>query len=194
MCDPPHLDRFLPVWDLRSLVGLDVPGPRRAVYRALRAISLAEVPLLYSCLRLRAIPARLIGRAGPVFRASSPILEGFVQNGFIELAEAYGRAYSIGGIGAFWRLVDNQPIRTLAGPRDFTRFDQPGYVKVASCHLVREAGAGCRLDHEIRMAGTSPEATARFRRYWRLVGHVSVVLRKSSLEVIRRNLEADGPR
>jgi hypothetical protein len=188
--DSPDLDRLLPVFDLRSLVALTVPGPRHAAYRALRGVALEQVPLLRCCLRLRALPERLIRRRGPLFPTASPIFDGFLQNGFVELAERPGRAYAIGGIGKFWRLADNQPIRTLAGPEDFMEFDQPGYLKLASCHFVLDAGPHCRILHEIRMAGTSPEATARFARYWRLIRRPSRILRKGALEAIRRSIEA----
>lgn len=194
MSDSPDLDRFLPDTDLRSLVELTVPGPPEPAYRALREVTLEQVPLLHFCLRLRSLPGRLLRRHGPRLPAAVPILDGFRQNGFVELAERPGRAYSIGGIGRFWRPADNQPIQTLARPEDFLGFDQPGYVKLASCHLVRAAGAGCRIVHEIRMAGTSPEATVRFARYWRLIERPSRILRMRALEAIRRSLASGRAR
>lgn len=185
---PGDLDRFLPAFDLRSVVGLEMPGPRDAAYRALRAVTLRQVPLLFFCLRLRSLPAQLMRDHGPLLPASVSILQGFQQNGFVELAEEPGRAYSIGGIGRFWRPADNQPLRTVAGPEEFTGFASPGYVKVASCHFVLAEGAACRIVHEVRVAGTSAQATARFRRYWWFVQRPSHLLRKSALRAIRRSL------
>ncbi len=188
MPDSSDLDRLLPGFDLRSLVALAVPRPPPDAYRALRALRLREVPILLLGLRLRALPARLTRRRGPDLPGFLPIFDGFLRNGFVELADRPGRSYSIGGIAKFWRLTENRPIETLTGAEDFIGFDRPGYVKVASCHLALGDGAGCRILHEIRMAGTSPEATARFARYWRFVALPSRILRISALKATRRNL------
>ena len=134
---------------------------------------------------LRMLPARLLRRA-TALGSTGPLLDEFVREGFVVLGERPDAELVLGGIGKFWRLVDEDTIRAVETADEFRAFADPGYAKAAVTFLVTAEAGGSQVVTETRIVGTSPEATARFRRYWRVVGPGSALIRRSWLAAIRR--------
>ena len=78
----------------------------------------------------------------------------------------------------------------LAGAADFTAFDRPGWVRVATDFRVVPAAGGSRITTETRIEATDRSARRRFACYWRVVGRGSVLIRRDMLCAIRRRAEA----
>ena len=78
----------------------------------------------------------------------------------------------------------------LGTREDFIAFAEPGFAKAAISFLVRPERGGSRVITETRVAGTSPEATRAFLRYWRAIRLGSGTIRRSWLAAIRRRAVA----
>lgn len=153
-----------------------------AVFAAVRVVTAAEVRLLRPLMALRMLLARLLRRA-TALGSTGPLLDEFVRQGFVVLGERPDAELVLGGIGRFWRLVDEDTIRAVETADEFRAFADPGYAKAAVTFLVTAEAGGSRVVTETRIVGTSPEATAR---YWRVVGPGSALIRWSWLAAIRR--------
>jgi hypothetical protein len=75
---------------------------------------------------------------------------------------------------------------------DFVSFADPGYANAAIAFLVLSERGGSRVITETRVAGTSPEATRVFLRYWRAIRPGSGAIRRSWLAAIRRRAVRAG--
>ena len=182
------LDNFMPCFDTGRCDSTWLPASPEDAYAALKSVTAGEVRWFAPLLLLRHLPRRILGQADPL-DLSAPILEGFLRAGFIVLGERLGREYVIGGIGRFWSPSQNRPINTLQTPEDFVVFSEPGFIKAAFNFTVAPEVHGTRLTSEIRMSGTSPEATAWFRVYWFTIGWLSGLIRYSGFHAIRRVIE-----
>jgi len=154
------------------------------VYAAIKSVTARDVRLLSPLEVLRVLPGSLVGRRPHRPRSSAPLIEEFTA-GVVPLGEHAGKEIVAGAIGRYWLLWGNQPalIRTR---EEFQSFSQPGYAKAVVAFNVRAESQGCRVTTETRVAGTSPEATRAFRRYWLLIRPASGLIRRSWLAAIRR--------
>ena len=178
------LDEVLPRFDASEVHDVWVAAPPEVAFAAVKQVTVGEIRLLTPLEALRALPGLLARR--PVFRPdpSARALEQFTT-GVVPLGEYAGREIAAGAIGSFWRLVGNEraEVRTR---EEYLSFDEPGYAKAAISFLVRPEGRGSRVITETRVAGTSPEATRAFLRYWRAIRLGSGAIRRSWLAAIRR--------
>jgi hypothetical protein len=178
------LDEVLPRFDASEVRDVWVAATPEAAFAAVKQVTVGEIRLLKPLEALRALPG-LLARC-PVFRPdpSAPTLEQFTT-GVVPLGERAGTEIAAGAIGRFWRLVGNESIEVRTR-EDFLSFDEPGYAKAAISFLVRPERGGSRVITETRVAGTSPEATRSFLRYWRAIRPGSGAIRRSWLAAIRR--------
>ena len=162
------IDRFLPEWDVNEVhkIVLDAaPGQAlAAVLAAPAAPDLARV-----LLRLRGL-----GAVGSV----ESLLLGM---GFEPLAREAGEVV-LGASGKPWL------------PRGaISSFDSApaGSVRMVANFLAESLPDGrTRLSTETRVAAVDDGARRAFRRYWRLVGPFSSLIRRRWLAAARRSLEA----
>ena len=178
------LDEVLPRFDASEVHDVWVAAPPDVAFAAVKQVTVGEIRLLKPLEALRALPGLLARR--PVFRPdpSAPALEQFTT-GVVPLGERVGTEIAAGAIGRFWRLVGNESVEVRTR-EDFLSFDEPGYAKAAISFLVRPERGGSRVITETRVAGTSPEATRSFLRYWRAIRLGSGAIRRSWLAAIRR--------
>jgi hypothetical protein len=178
------LDEVLPRFDATEVHDVWIPARPHVVFAAVKQVTVGEVRLLMPLEVLRGLPSLLARR--PAFRParSAPYLYGFTV-GVVSLGERGGAEIVAGAIGRFWRLAGNEPasVRTY---EDFVSFAEPGYAKAAIAFRVRPERGGSRVITETRVAGTSPEATRSFLRYWRAIRLGSGAIRRSWLAAIRR--------
>lgn len=107
--------------------------------------------------------------------------------GWLKLGERPGREIVLGQIARPW-----QPGAQRVFPRDeeeFRRFDRPGYAKIVlSVHAEPRGVETSRLVLETRVQITDPASRRRFRRYWRLVGTFSGLLRRLAMRWLAAEL------
>jgi hypothetical protein len=179
------LSEVLPTWDAGEVHDVWVPAPPEVAFAAVKEVTVREVRLLMPLIALRGLP-RLLTR-GRRFRParSAPVLDEFLKIGFVLLGERPGAEIAAGAVGRFWSPAGNRPT-ALRSREDFVSFAEPGYAKAALTFVVRPERGGSRVVTETRVAGTSPEATRAFRRYWLVIRLGSGAIRRSWLAAIRR--------
>ena len=163
----PAIDRVLPEWDVNEVheIVLDTT-PERALEATLAAPAAPDL-VVRALLRLRGIQRR------------DSIEELLCAIGF-ELLERRADEVVFGASGKPWR--PGGEMRALA---DAT----PGTVRVAASFRVEAAGHGrARLSTETRVVAVDAEARRSFRRYWRVVGPFSALIRRRWLSGIRQSL------
>ena len=75
-----------------------IAAPRQAVWEAIEAVTLAEMPIVGTLFALRSLPARLAGRPGLPQVQHQPVLAQLPESGFARLAEDPGRELVFGVI------------------------------------------------------------------------------------------------
>jgi len=162
-----EIDRFLPEWDANEVhqTVLDVT-PERALASAL-AVPAAPDAIVRLLLRLRGLR-----REGSI--------EGLLLGmGFERLAVEPDEVV-FGASGTPWRPGGG------LGPFG----DAPaGAVRIAANFLVQPLADGrTRLSTETRIAAVDDRGRRAFRRYWRLIGPFSALIRRRWLAAVRRSL------
>jgi hypothetical protein len=183
------IDRVLPAYDYSGEVSVKVQASPAAIFRALREVTLAEMPLANALGTLRYLPGRLTGRmARSADLTTRPFFE--VMNPCI-LDEEPEREVVIGNIGRLHDLLDQQLV-PLDGPEAFAAFDDPDYEKLAQS--IRIAGeddaSGYTLIGEHRTLTLGASARWKFALYWYLlVGWSSNLMLRLLLEAVKRRAE-----
>ena len=160
------IDRFLTEWDVSELheTVLDV-APEQALAAVLAApVAPGFVRVL---LRLRGLKSR------------GSIEAFFLDTGFDVLARQAGEVV-VGASGRPWR--PRAAIRPFGDA-------SPGSVKIVANFLAEPLLDGrTRLSTETRVAALDGDARRAFRRYWRVVGPFSALIRRRWLAAARRSL------
>ena len=182
---PSRLEALMPEWEAREFHETSVAAPPAAAFAAARAVTAPEVRLFLPLMALRLLPAAFSRRRIAV-DLRAPLIDLFIRNGFVLLAEDPGRELVLGAIGPFWELGGAEPPPHVRTAADFTAFDEPGNAKGIVNLMVHADGAGSRVTTETRVACTSEDASRSFRRYWRVVEPGSALIRRSWLGAIRR--------
>jgi len=164
-----------------------VAAPPDRAYRAVRELTIGEVPWFRRLMVARTLPGRLLGRRYEL-SYSGGFVDGFLGAGFVLLGERPGRELAIGGAGRFWHPLRFHPLVPMSDAERFRAFSEPGWTKAAFDVAVLPEEGGSRITSEIRMAGTDPQATRRFGLYWRLIRAPSGWIRRSALRAARRRL------
>lgn len=182
------IDAALPRWDVVSRHHTRVAAPPAYVYRAARGLDLRAAPLMRTLFLLRSLPG-LLPRAG---RRQAPLgstLDGLLRTGFVVLGERPGEELLLGLVGRFW--TPGGDIQRVTPP-EFAAWDRPGFARAAWNFTVAPAGDGAtRLATETRVKCTDEASARRFRRYWRVVGPFSGLIRREMLWTLRRGVEAE---
>lgn len=188
---PLLLDRYLPVFHFREIHTIQIAATPARIFRAIKEVTLGEIPLAGALFWVRALPARLAGRRVGAFRGGTPFLEQALDpaGGFVLLGEAMDRELVIGTVGQFWKVLGGSYPRP-DDAEEFLAFDHPAHAKAALNFLIEPDQAGrYRLRTETRVFAASPAARRRFAAYWRLIHPGSAVLRRLWLRAIKRRAE-----
>ncbi len=136
------LDTALPKYDIRAAHAIVVAAlPARTMW-AVRAVTLADMPLVRALFALRALPARRDGGICPAQApaAAAPFWDLLRRRGFAPLGDTPDELV-LGAAGRFWVLW-GAPLVPLADAGAFRSFDRPGYARAAIA--VRVACPGSR--------------------------------------------------
>ena len=99
----------------------------------------------------------------------------------------------LGQIGRPWKAAGATG-GAVAAPAEFAAYDKPGYAKVALSLRVDPRGtASSILTMETRVALTDAASVLRFRRYWRVIGPFSGLIRRVALRLLDTDLRQPGP-
>jgi hypothetical protein len=160
------LNRVLPRYEFRGHTERIVFAPPDAVFRALREVTLAEMPLATFFGNLRYLPGRMLGRTPPTLNAR-PFFETADMHPLLEVPD---HEVVFVTVGRLHDLTDQQfvQIRDVAS---FERFSDPDYQKLAiSIRLEPSHQPGAnRLIMEHRTLPLGPSARWKFELYWWLL-------------------------
>jgi hypothetical protein len=108
---------------------------------------------------------------------------GDAMESFYRLKQLRNREMVIGIIGQFWKPVATTvPISSLD---EFLHFQKDGFCKAAlNLRIVERQNGDCLVLTETRVIGYG-EAKDHFRKYWRLVGPFSGIIRREILRKIK---------
>jgi len=170
------LDEVLPEYDISATYSIQVQAGAQSIYSVVQ-IGLPQGILTRILMALRGFP----GRAQHTTPLSS--------DAFYRLKEATNRELVLGIIGQFWKPgVRPVPIHSL---EDFLAFHRDGFCKAAlNLTIEEQAPRQSILKTETRVKAYG-KAMVPMKRYWRVIGPFSGLIRKEVLRKIKR--EAEGP-
>ena len=173
------LDSFLPAFEFSERHRLEIHAERDRVDRALREVSLAEIPIARALFWLRRL-----GR--PSSSARRPFLDAAVQ-GAVVLEDEPAEGIVIGLTGQFWRLRGGRLADSPRTSDEFAAYNRTDVCKAVIDFRIDEVRPGCcRLSTETRVRVADPAARRAFRRYWRVIRPFSGLTRILFLRAVRR--------
>lgn len=183
------LARLLPEPALVEIDAVEVAAAPEVAWERVRHGDLGGSALIRALFALRTLPGRLRGEAAGTRLRIDDLVSTPGQPGFGILADDPPREVVAGAIGAVWRR--SIPFVHVAGADAFTAYDDPGQVKVAwALRVAPGPGGGATISVEVRVAATDAEAWRRFRRYFRLIGPGSRLVRRTLLDGLEKELGA----
>jgi hypothetical protein len=177
----PHqrLDDFLPEYQFSEYHETHVRAPVEAVVKAVREVSLADMPAAVWLLRIRAAAGGRFSWRAPDPR---PFLERMVQpgSGFLALEVDDPGELVYGMVGFV-----HKPPPPVATPEQFVAFTEPGGIRVAfNLRVIPEADGVVRVSTVTRCLANGDEARRTFAGYWRIIYPGSAIIRRVWLNAI----------
>jgi hypothetical protein len=183
---PMLLDWLLPEFDATLAVHRVIDADPAAVYRAVAAVDLVEIPRAYPAVRalfaVRGAAEHLagivLGRPAPSLEAAGPMRLGDLsEHGeWVRFSDDPPWELSFGTIGRFW---GGETVWETIDAADFAAFERPGLAKIACSVSLRPYGSTRTLvSYEARTQALDSDSRAQFLRYWRVVRPgVAIVMR-----------------
>ena len=183
------LERLVPEPALVEVDAVDVDAAPDAAWERIRHGDLGDAGLIRALFALRALPGRLRGEEPDMALRLDDLASIPARPGFAILADDPPREVAAGAIGEVWRRVI--PFVHVGDADAFRAYDAPGQVKVAwALRVVPNGDGGSTICVEVRVAATDPASLRRFRRYFRLIGAGSRLVRRTLLARLARELGA----
>jgi hypothetical protein len=178
------LDRFIPRYDIVERHQIRVNAPAAMTLAAAREQDLFGLPFVRAIFKAREI---VLG-ATPDNRTQPRGLVATVQAlGWGILAEVPDRELVAGAVTQPWEA--NVTFHALP-PEQFAAFSQPGFVKIVWTLRADPLGEESSIFRtETRAIATDATARARFRRYWAFVSPGIALIRRLSLQPLKRDAE-----
>ena len=174
---PPDLDRWLPDPAVRTHHRCTAGVAPAALWRAAQEIRLADTRALGRLIRWR-IPGTPAARTYDRLFRTYP---------FTVLEEGDGHLVS-GLCGRIWTLERDYP--ALAGPAEFSAWDQPGTVRVMFAHWVAADGDGCsQLFSDARVEPVDHHSAVRLKALWAVIGRFERLVGDEPLRLAARRAE-----
>ncbi|MDR3698158.1 MAG: hypothetical protein P4L56_00900 [Candidatus Sulfopaludibacter sp.] len=179
-----RLDVFLPTYDFQERHELTIDAPAERVREALNQVSFADIPLMQTLGRIRALAmghVRVLSEA----KGASPAIPivAMIQDprsGFFPLDDT-PREFVFGLAGQPW---NNAGVRLT--PAEFLLWAPPETVKIAANFLIQDAGSGrSRVITETRILASDASARGKMTKYWALIYPGSGLIRRGLLEAVR---------
>ena len=160
------IDTIEPDREFVQRVSVHVNAPPREAMRALREVTLGDMPVASFFGDLRYLPGRIAGRVRKT-GGNTPFLEQLLEGGNVMLANRDDDIV-VGGIGKYHQIVDQEPLR-IPDAMFYEQFDGSAYEKLAMevCALPKDGG--CDLVLEARTHPLGPASRKAFARYWKVI-------------------------
>jgi hypothetical protein len=186
------LDRLIAVPGLVERDHIDVAASAPRVWEVVRHLDLAASPIPRALMTLRTLPNRLAGEHVEWHVRVDDLESSPAKPGFQILVDDPPREVAAGAIGKVWHL--RIPFVHVADAEAFAAFAEPDFIKVAWAIRVSPLGEhDARVEVEVRVLATDEAAWRKFRRYFRLIGPGSHVIRRTALAQIARGFGRPAP-
>lgn len=170
-------DRYLPNPDVESSHRITVRAPAAAVYRAVLETDLCSSAVIRMLFRLRGMPT------------DTMTLDGLGRIRFVRLTAEPDSTVLLGLIGKFW--TPSGHLQRFS-PEEFASFDRAGFAKATwGFHIVQHGVAQCELITSTRIRCIGATVRRLFRAYWLIVGPFSHLIRRATLQAMRRRAEGE---
>lgn len=178
------LDRFMPVYEVVERHHIRVAAPAAVTLAAAREQDLLQLPMVRLLFKARAAILRAAQDDRPQPRG---LLAATQALGWGILADVPDREIVVGAVTRPWE--PNVTFHALP-PDDFASFSEPGVVKIAWTLRADPVDSQASIFRtETRAVATDAGARARFRRYWALASPGIVLIRRLSLQPLKRAAE-----
>lgn len=171
------LDDFLPDYEYSERHRLAINAPSERIDRAVRTVSLNDMPLARVLWAIRRL-----GR--PYGDAARPFVDGALENAVV-LDDVPGEGIVLGLTGQFWRLRGGDK-----GIRARTTEEFLAYARPDACKAVIDFRIGpSLLSTETRVHVPDPVSRRKFGRYWLAIRPFSGLIRIMFLRAARQRAE-----
>ena len=178
------LDQFMPTYDVVERHHIRVEAPADVTFAAAREQDLLRLPLVRMIFKARELALRATPDGRPQPRG---VLAATLALGWGVLSEVPGREVVVGAVTKPWEA--NVIFQALP-PGEFAAFAEPGFVKIAwTLRADAIDGETSIFRTETRAVATDAAARARFRRYWAFASPGIALIRRLSLEPLKRDAE-----
>ena len=189
-----RIDDFLPAYHFHEIHSIRIHAPPDRVFRAIKAVTPQEILFLRPLLEIRQFPERLQGKPSTPLPAE-PILEAFVDSGFLLLAEELNQEIALGTTGQIIESESDEPPPEIDSPQAFVALKDPGYAKVVMTIYIEDEGEdSSRVTTETRIFANDPATLKRFAAYWRVIYPGSAILRITWLWAINQRVQDGAPK
>jgi hypothetical protein len=179
------LTEFIPDYEIVERHHVRVAAPADVVLRAAREQRLLEMPLVRAMVRARELA---LGAEPDHTPRPEALLAQTLALGWGLLAEVPGREIVVGAVTKPWEA---QVTFHALPPETFAAFKAPGYVKIVwTLRADPEGDSASMFRTETRALATDPVARRRFRRYWAAVSPGVWLIRRLSLNPLRKAAES----
>ena len=188
MADGPGtlLDQAMPAWDVAEHHQRRVAADLDAVWDALLATPMSDLPVTRALMRVRTF-----GRGTPGSPART-VVEALPPG---EITRDAPRELLLGLVAPVRLCYSSSDLPALRAAT-VTELQRPlpdGWVRIATDFRLVAAGAGSTtLSTDTRVLASGPRARRAFRTYWVAVGWGSGLVRRELLRAVARRAEAGG--
>ncbi len=151
----------------------------------------SEISIIFRLLfAFRELPGWVFGKEDRKVKGDEPLLEQFVQEGFVILEDKKNSEIVFGTIGQFWKLIPGKG-PDLSSPKEFLDFNDPEYAKAGGNLLIIDSPDPGRLTlyTETRIFIPDPQTRKRFAVYWSIIKMGSAYIRRIWIKGIKKKAE-----
>ncbi len=180
------IDTIEPDREFVQRVTVHVDAAPKDAMRALREVTLRDMPVATFIGDLRYLPGYLTGRTKPGDRAA-PFVDRLLEGGSVLLADLDDDVV-IGGIGKYHQILDQEPL-TIPDAFFYDNFDGASYEKLAIeiCAVPKDGGCDLVLEaHTHPLGSDSHKACAR---YWKVIDPMGRLVSWMLLRAAKRRAE-----
>ena len=188
MADGPGtlLDQAMPAWDVAEHHQRRVAADLDAVWVALLATPMSDLPVTRALMRVRTF-----GRGTPGSPART-VVEALPPGEIARLAPRELLLGLVAPVRLRYSAAD-MPAMRAATVAELQRPLPDGWVRIATDFRLVAAGPGTTtLSTDTRVLASGPRARRAFRAYWVAVGWGSGLVRRELLRAVARRAEASG--
>jgi hypothetical protein len=179
-----RLDEFMPTYDVVERHHIRVHAPPAITFAAASELDLMDSRIARAIFKSREL---ILGSEPDTVARPRGWLAFTKSIGWGVLAEVPERQIIMGAVTQPWEA--NVVFRPLP-PSEFAAFDDPGFIKIAwTLRADAVTATESVFRTETRALATDDTARRKFRRYWALLSPGIIVIRWSTLDLLKKEAE-----